>query len=542
MNDMSNHDPEDIFNSYETPGAASDHSDGPAADVNETPITAPDDWGNEGQGHIEPRYEGTHDAAGFPRTDVYDRVHSLGLPEGSLLVIGSSAIETVVGPDIRRGQDLDFVADEGVYGYLRNQRGMEEVVSPDGFRHLVQDDIDVSLSWGGKSVEQLREGSYTHNGVAMAGLPDVYEYKEHRGEPKDLADLQIIRDRLYGDKPLPLGMLKGETEFVESCLPEHLHGRPELQVAANGLYIVRTVFGDESNTVRSYNGPVEQGAVPATFHAWEHTAFGLRDGQRNIDVVNDRRVQQGQEPLYDDDDRVAHAAGYGNHDVILGHGRRALNPTAHDEQQAADLSVRHLEAVGVTKTVVLEKTHATTKATTFNEDTKAQDIDPARGHVLNQELGAGSDASSFRRADGSVRAVKLVPEDLSRVGAGYDKPLQRLRDELNSQLPEGVPPTQIRSAEDGLVLADEHPDYPVIKNGVQMTLREAVADHFESSERFMRNFTFPSSWGLGERATQMQHADFMGDLAVKVRSGEITGQEALRRAEELELTLRQRQA
>ncbi|HSX17177.1 MAG TPA: hypothetical protein VLH86_03695 [Patescibacteria group bacterium] len=473
----------------------------------------------------------------FPETDVQNRVLSLGLPPESLVVAGSAAIETIVGSDVRRAQDIDLTVTPDVYRHLRNQPGMEEVTNPnDGYASLKGNGFDISTDWYGRSVADLQQGGYVKDGVYMAGLPDIYALKQERGLDKDNRDLQIIRDRVYGSTPLPLAVVGNELTFVRGFMPEHLRERRELEVAANGLYVVRTVFGHEGGTVRTYSGTVEQRQVPATYHAWEHSALGARDGQRNIDALEAARRAQGLPPQFDDDARVAEAVGFTNHDVVLGHGRRAANPEGHDEKQSAELAVRHLEAVGVTNERVLEGTYATTIVTTFNEAKKAQDIDPSRGYVPNQEVGAGSDMSGFRREDARLNAVRLLVEDLSRVGAGYDAPLNRLVDQINADLPEGAEPVRIRTTEDGLRLIDENPDFVVTKAGdppITMTLREAAAMHLEGSGKFCGGYKFPESWVLGDPAVQAANARGMQEDAAAIRDGRATTVDVLRKVSEI---------
>ncbi|HUC89811.1 MAG TPA: hypothetical protein VMR45_03340, partial [Patescibacteria group bacterium] len=160
--------------------------------------------------------------AEFPETDLYNKVLNLGLPTESIIVVGSKAIEAVVGPDVRRGQDTDIAVTEEVYGHLRERHDLEETIYPDGYRRLQYGDVDISVGWSGKSVQELQGNGYMNQGVPMAGWTDVYEYKEKRGLPKDNPDLEIMRQRLYGPTPLPAPMVKGELDFVRSCLPEHL--------------------------------------------------------------------------------------------------------------------------------------------------------------------------------------------------------------------------------------------------------------------------------------------------------------------------------
>jgi hypothetical protein len=475
----------------------------------------------------------------MPETDVYDRVHSLGLPSTKVALVGSRAIEVVVGPEVRRGKDTDLVVTPDVYTDLRSQHGFEERVDPnDGYRRLVGDGFDISVSWGGRSAGELHARGYVHNGVAVAGLPDIYEYKQDRGLEKDTDDLATIRERLYGDHPLPPEMLQNELEFVQGFMPEHLRARKELEVAANGLLIVRTVFGHEAEGTRTYTGTQERD-VPALGHAWQHSAYGARDGQRNMDVVEARAKQRGTPVPHTDDDRIAVGVGYANHDAILGHGRQAVNPEGHDERQAADLVVRHLEAIGVTDSDLLEKTHTGVIVTTYNEAKFSQDIDPKRGHMPVQHNNAGSDLSAFRRPDAPVNAIRMGMENFFRVSGGYGQPLKHLLEQINSQLPEGEPKVRVRTVEDAAPLIDQYPDYPVFKPSrtpgeppTQMTLREALADSTAGSAVFIRKYGFPSGWELGDPQLQAESADFMDELSRRMREDGLGAVDAVRAAQE----------
>jgi hypothetical protein len=474
----------------------------------------------------------------IPHTDVYDRVHGLGLPAESFIVTGSSAIEVVVGPDVRRHADIDLTARLDEYRYLRNVHGIPEEIDPnDGFRHLVGDGFDITLTCDGKTVDELQRGGYRRNGIYFTGWPDIYEYKEGRELPKDRRDLEIMRQRLYGNRPLPADMVGHELDFIHGITPERLHGHPALRVAANGLYIVRTVFGHEGEGVRTYSGPVERGAVPATYHAWEHSAFGTRDGQGNMDAGDEQWRREGRPGRrYSDNERLSGLA-FANHDAILGHGRQAANPEAHDERQAAELVVTHLSAVGVDDQELLDGSHGTVIATTWSEQKKSQDIDSARGHLPEQENGVGMDMSALRREDGPKNAGRLVPEDLGRIGAGYvgpsgeRGPLDDLVRELNAKRPAGSPPIRIKTPEDGWRLIQEHPNYPVTKmtpNGpIKMTLRTAAGGHLVGSGGYYRNFRFPDRWLQGDPAVQEQSADELIRIGEGVASGEIPASQVM---------------
>lgn len=467
----------------------------------------------------------------FPETDRIQNALNLGVPPEKFVLAGGSAVEVVVGSDVRRATDADIAVDADTYQQLRERHDLQEIVEPDGYRHIIGNGYDISVGWGGRTTEELQQRGYRHDGVHVAGLHDVYEHKQNRGLPKDEQDLKIIRNRLYTGGMLPTAIVDTEMGFIKSITPEHLHGRPELTVAANGLVIVRTVFGHEDEGVRTYGGSVETGAVPATYHAWNHSGLGAKEGQEHVDIANAKAAAQGQPPVYTDDERLASLAGYTNHDAVLGHGRRSVNPEAHDEKQSAELVAKHLEEVGATEQVI-EGGYATAISTTFNERIKGQDIDPSRGHVKEQQLGAGQDMSRFRK-HGVETAVALVPEDLCREAHHYGGALQHLVNDLNRQRPKDTPPIRINVVEDGLRLIDENPDYPVTKAGdppKQMTLREAAADHLRGSAGFYGFYQFQGGWEAGSSDIQAENAEKIRALAAKVESGEMSLVEAYQAA------------
>ncbi len=466
----------------------------------------------------------------LPQTDIYNKVLGLGLPVESLIVVGSSAVEAALGPGVRRGSDVDIAVTEDGYRELRNNRSdLREIVEPDGYRHLVGDEgLDISQGWKfsgwkGKTVEELQRGGYEQGGIYVAGLPDVYEHKQRRGMAKDIGDCALIRAKLYdGSSLLPPKMYQEDLDFVRRYLPEHLHGCPQEQAGAYGLYVVRTVFGHEDKGVRTYSGDVETAAVPANYHAWMHSAHGGRDGQLNMAQANAERRARGLAPLFSDQERKD-ALSYYIHDAILGHGRRAANPERHDEKQTAEFGVRVLQAAGETDEQRLGGFYAGVITTTYNEETNAQDIDPRRGHVAVQEVNSGSDMAGFRRSDGPRNAKRLAIEDLCRDGAGFDRPLVRLMDEINANLPEGAPRVMISAVEDGLRLIQEHPDFEVTKAGnppTKMTLLQAYAGSIRGSANFCANYKFPKRWFLGSEDRQRRNAEHLRQSAEDVASGQ----------------------
>jgi hypothetical protein len=405
--------------------------------------------------------------------------------------------------------------------------------SDTGNRHLVGNGFDVSTGWTSHSFDTLKQHSYLvrgagdppAEGIPIAPLYHVYEAKQDRDSPKDRADLALIRQRLYSATTLPGAMLARELEFVRSSVPEHLRDRPELEVAANGLYIVRTRFGDRGEGgARAYSGDQDQGTF-ATMHGWEHSAFGLRSGQANITKLEALRARQGLPKLFSDDDRVDAANAYGNHDVEMAHGRMADNPDSHDERRSADHAAKQLEQLGVSDRRI-ETTHAATMATAFNQQTGQQNVDPSRGSVHVQKVTAAADFAPIPTVHGVSTSLELIPEDLSRTYAGYDAPLAKLVRSLNATRPKDADPIRIKTAANAYQLIQKYPDYPVTKTvggkTIHMTLMEAVAQELEGNAGFFRFVASqtPQEWVMGDPAILEQNAQTFLVLANRVRNGE----------------------
>lgn len=457
----------------------------------------------------------------FPETDVYNRVLALPVPAESCMVVGSAALETVVGPDTRRAEDIDLLVTQDAYDYFRDQSEMQERTLDDGSRRLYGEGLDIGTIWGDRVISDLRSNAYTNNAVTIAGLPDLYAHKERRALAKDTEDLQLIRRRLYGDSPMPMNMLGRELSYVQQHLPERLHDRPELQIAANGLYIVRTVFGHEETGVHTYTGPTEQWPVASTYHAWMHTADGIRVGQRNLTELENRGLLRGQPSPVTDDNRIVQAVGYGNHDAVFRCMRLDISPDDYDERASADLARRHLEALHIDNEYVLDGTHAFILSTGYNQALQTQDIDPARGHLFDQQIGTSTDLHSFRMRDGVLKAKRVTIEDMHRVSAGYDRPLGRLVDWLNQSLPVGTKPVRIETTLDGMQLIDAYPDFPVTvtKQGTvrRTTLKEAYAEMLENSARFVNGYRFPETWVVGSHEQQMENGSLLMHTAKELR-------------------------
>lgn len=427
-------------------------------------------------------------------------VHKLRLSDDAI-VVGSGPLDGLV----RDARNLDMVVTPDVFMSLRASPVWEDGVSPNGSPTLTNGLAEVGMLWGDRTADDLLPGSFAEHGVRFAGLPDVYSWKQTSGSPKDTDDLAAIKQRLF-DRPLPPTVLHRELDFVTDCVPAELSGHPALAVAANGLYIVRTLYGNHKSEVHHYNGSVEQHSVPALYHEYQHSANGVERIARHAARTNAKCRALGQRAMFSASDTLASMAAFAYHDAHLGDGRQSNNPSGFDELVSAQLVARHLTLAGCTEDEMPDKSYAGVRATAFNEATKRQDVDPARGYIHIQEAMVDTDLSSFTSAAFACDTMRLAAEDLCRVGGGNERKLAALA--ITRKIP-------IRSMATALALIDSSPE-----------LRLAFADYLAGSAEFCRNHKFTGAWTLASDTLRQRNAAFAADISRLIAEGRLNATQA----------------
>lgn len=134
--------------------------------------------------------------------NIIETVKSLNLPTGHYVVFGSAPM-AVRG--LRESSDIDLLVDKGLFEELR-KLGWEETKLPSGDSLLSKDNIEVFDGWnvGGyhPDTEDLISRADMFEEVPFATLADVLEWKEASGRPKDLVDVEILRNFLSEARPL----------------------------------------------------------------------------------------------------------------------------------------------------------------------------------------------------------------------------------------------------------------------------------------------------------------------------------------------------
>jgi hypothetical protein len=218
---------------------------------------------------------------------------------------------------MRTPNDLDLVVSQEAYGYLRTMSGWTEVPAPSGEPLLTNGVYTIGTTWPPATYQELKERSWqSPQGIAVASLPDIYSWKQRRADPKDIADMELIRSRLHdpAQGTLSPDIMWHEIEAVRSTLPEHLQQAPEaipaLLLAANGLHTIATIYGDPRiGQINEIVGNLERPDYHAV--AAYHNGFGLID---DLHLLQEHLTAIGAT----DEERLLAMAADANSDSVYG--------------------------------------------------------------------------------------------------------------------------------------------------------------------------------------------------------------------------------
>jgi len=413
------------------------------------------------------------------REDITRTVHGLNLQDDSVVMEGGS----LVALGIER---------QGVFGT------MELEVGSDTYRALRETD-----GWRDDG-ENLRHGNvlarigasqmttdrdFRLNGINYEGLPHMYGMAQAVGDT-DITD--TIRNYLWSaEAELPDVALAGELRELEAEVAQSAWGAPEIRVAVQGLYAVRTLYGSlaDPNSVNTYQGMYETRPVAAILHAYEHTRHDVVGGVIRYNAVpgamNERQF-------------LSSLAGAANHDLIMGFGRQADNPEAYDEKLSAELVRDQLLRRGATEESA-EAAYQGVMATAWNEAARRQNVRPEAGFVTEQVALAGSDLSRQSLVHGSHNAFLAPLENLQRRNFGW---------ELNDVAIQARRDTGLVSPEVILGAIDEDDE-------TRQSFAKAVAGNGD----FTEYMTVPDGWSLDSPDVRLRNASLSRNIARRIMAG-----------------------
>lgn len=123
--------------------------------------------------------------------DIRDEILSLGLPEGSYVVVGGGILGAL---GIRESNDIDMIVSREVFAQLDNagwehDKWEDQIVLKKGI-------FDIGTEWANKNVDVLLDEATVIEDIPYLGLSDLLAWKRERARPKDLIDVKLITDYL----------------------------------------------------------------------------------------------------------------------------------------------------------------------------------------------------------------------------------------------------------------------------------------------------------------------------------------------------------
>jgi len=436
-----------------------------------------------------------------------------GLGDGladEAVVIGSGAVKLAL-PGFREPNDTDLALSEGAFSYLHSQPDWQEVTDPGGATRLLKDGFDVGVGWGPTNFEDLKARSWrTPDGLQVAGLPDVYAYKQRRESDLDVYDMTAIRERLHDPAQAPLlaRLIPHEVAVARGCLPEELQDDPDAQdailLAANGMHIVYTLYGHpQIGQANQIVGDVEapEYQVPATYH----NGFGLVDDMQRLQ----QHLKAIKAPI---EDRLLGLAIDPYTDAVYGNGRFRHNPKGHDELRSAELLRARALYLGFSQEQA-DRKHDITLETTFDEDTGSQ-----RGKDSTDLLARGVvavDLQPLAEPNSVETSIDVAVEDSFSARYSAARTVGRVLCAHGER---------VRTTADALLLIDRYATERPAPDGP--TVMQAFAGRLAQTTDFHRRHGYPADWTFDNKPMREDHAVKLEDLSSRLLAGEIPATEA----------------
>lgn len=270
--------------------------------------------------------------------------------------------------------------------------------------------------------EMISRGWMTASGLVVAGLPDVFSWKESQRRPHDTIDQDLIRKRLLDPTKPPLdpSVMPSEIELARSVPPESALDHPDaeraIRLIGNAFFTMFTLYGDPRiGTINRIVGELEKREYNtlATYHNGHGLVSNNGYLQRYFDSVEGITAE----------DRLVGAIAESYSDIVYGNGRESDNmPGGYDELRSARLAYAHARAVGFSERVA-RRIEAAVMGTKYDEKTKTQAGYASEDPVV---LGVtGVDMQPLVEKESVVEGLNLITENLSSSRWDENIPLSR---------------------------------------------------------------------------------------------------------------------
>lgn len=411
--------------------------------------------------------------------DITRKVHQLGLQDESV-VTGQGTLVALGIEEQGMFGHMELTVDAPTYRALRETSSWRD--ADEGLRH---GSVEVRLG----SPDTMARRGFQLDGIQYEGLPDIYGLAQAAGD----SDTEtLIRDALLDPGTLlPSAVLAGKLDALHAKLPERLHDTPELLVAAQGLYTVRTLFGSlaDPNSINTYQGDYETLPVASTYHNYEHTWYDVVGG-----VIEHAAVSN----TMDDDELLSAVAAAADHDTVMGHGRQADNPTGYDELCSAELSRDRLLRAGASERNA-RASYEGILATGFNEATSSQNIRPEVGFLPVQIALAGADMSRQSKPYGIHNGFLWPLEEFQRRNGGQH--LNTIRAEMQTNYGTAAPETLLDAIDD------------------VSELRQRLGWAIAGNGTFFEGLRPPEGWSLDSPAQRQASAIRLRAIGARIEAG-----------------------
>jgi hypothetical protein len=461
--------------------------------------------------------------------DIALSVLKLGVPiSQEAVVVGSGAVYAALGKVFRTPNDIDLAVSENAYRYLRLQTGWEETYYPDGRSRLMRDGYDIGIDWGERlSTDQLRERSWKTAGhVAIAGLPDIYAWKQTRGSETDESDTAFIRDRLQDSDQAPLAMhlMQSEEAIVRASLPDHLQNDSvALRLITDNVLTDYTLYGDPRiGRANQIIGDLElsEYGVPALYHNGFGIAAELARMTRRFVAIDRADQEADRSRTFTEEDQYDALIAHSGADCIYGNGRQSDTADGYDELRSANRSWYRAVALGYTASRAT-RIHTATDNTGFNERTGKQKgqhhPDPVVREVVGSDLRITSELNSLEET------IALALEDNFSRRFSDKRVLGRVAVE------HGI---RIRSLDEGIAFVDEFQDVRPTYAPDGQTVIEAVGSRVVGSGNFhdlVKGYQAPDGYPVNHDMRR-EHLAVHLDIGQRLINRTMSAAEALKAA------------
>lgn len=410
--------------------------------------------------------------------DITHAVHRFGL-ENDSVVTGQGSLVALGVEGRGMFGSLELTVDQEAYRALRETDGWQDTIED-----LRREGVVVSSG----SPETVARRGFAMSGVRYEGLPDIYGLAQATGD-RETEDL-IRGYLLSADVQLPMEATVGEIGRLNSKLPERLQGSPELVVAAQGLYAVRTLYGSlaDANSAHAYRGSYETEVVASLYHNHEHTWHDVTNGV----------IRQAARAGMTDDQLSASVAAAAVHDMVMGHGRQADNPESYDELRSAELAREWLLQAGADESQA-QAAYEGVLATAFNEATGGQNVRQEAGFVAVQTAVAGADLSRAAMPYNVQNGFLWPLEDLQRRNS--NGLLQFARSKAQRDV-------GVTSPEVMLAIIDEDAE-----------LRQAFGVAVGGNGAFFESLHYPEGWLLDDPGQRQKGAAILRASGARITAG-----------------------